>query len=66
MGHFYQDNNGNWWFKTVGKGNKLRDIAVSDDMLSDLKRYRQSQDYPSYPHQTNRQRLYPKKKAKGL
>lgn len=42
MGHFYQDSHGYWWFKTVGKGNKLRSIAVSDDMLTALKRYRES------------------------
>ena len=42
MGHFYQDENKNWWFMTVGKGNKERHIPVSDDMLAALKRYRQA------------------------
>lgn len=42
MGHFYKDMDGNWWFKTVGKGNKERDISVSDAMLAALKRYRTS------------------------
>lgn len=41
MNHFYQDRDGNWWFKTVGKGNKERDISVSNAMLDALKRYRQ-------------------------
>ncbi|WP_218814659.1 tyrosine-type recombinase/integrase [Rickettsiella endosymbiont of Dermanyssus gallinae] len=41
MGHFQKDNDGNWWFMTVGKGNKERLISVSDDMLKALKRYRQ-------------------------
>jgi len=40
MGHFYQDGDDNWWFKTVGKGNKERDISVSHDMLKALARYR--------------------------
>jgi len=40
MGHFYQDGEANWWFKTVGKGNKERDISVSYDMLKALARYR--------------------------
>lgn len=40
MGHFYRDQNNHWWFKTVGKGNKERDITVSDAMLNALKRYR--------------------------
>ena len=30
MGHFQMDQEGNWWFLTVGKGNKEREISVSD------------------------------------
>lgn len=40
MSDFFKDAQDHWWFKTVGKGNKLRQIAVSDDMLNALKRYR--------------------------
>lgn len=40
MGHFYQDSQENWWFKTVSKGNKERDITVSEAMLKALARYR--------------------------
>ncbi|MDP1930649.1 MAG: site-specific integrase [Gammaproteobacteria bacterium] len=40
MGHFQPDQEGNWWFTTVGKGNKEREISVSDEMLNALKRYR--------------------------
>ena len=40
MGDFFQDNDKNWWFKTLGKGNKLRQIAVSNAMLDALKHYR--------------------------
>ncbi len=42
MGDFQRDMDGNWWFNTVGKGNKSRQISVSDAMLAALKRYRQS------------------------
>ncbi len=49
MGHFYQDIDSNWWFKTVGKGNKERDISVSDAMLNSLKRYRTSLGLTSLP-----------------
>ena len=38
MGHFQQDSDGLWWFLTVGKGNKQRQIAVSHRMLAALKR----------------------------
>lgn len=40
MGDFFRDHDGLWWFKTVGKGNKERDISVSQAMLVALKRYR--------------------------
>ena len=40
MSDFFKDNQGNWWFKTIGKGNKLRQIAVSKEMLNALKHYR--------------------------
>jgi site-specific recombinase XerD len=49
MGHFYSDMDGNWWFKTVGKGNKERDISVSNAMLDALKRYRISLELTSLP-----------------
>lgn len=40
MSDFFKDNDGHWWFKTVGKGNKARQVAVSDAMLDALKHYR--------------------------
>ena len=40
MGDFYQDSDGYWWFKTVSKGNKTRQVAVSDAMLASLAHYR--------------------------
>jgi len=40
MGDFHKDNDRNWWFKIVGKGNKARKIAVSPAMLKALKHYR--------------------------
>ena len=49
MGHFQPDSEGNWWFQTVGKGNKEREISVSDAMLKALKRYRLSRGLPALP-----------------
>lgn len=49
MGHFQLDQEGNWWFLTVGKGNKEREISVSDAMLEALKRYRKSRGLPALP-----------------
>lgn len=50
MGDFFKDSENNWWFKTVGKGNKARQIAVSDDMLKALKHYRSEYlKLPPYP-----------------
>lgn len=36
---FHNDREGRWWFTTVGKGNKKRQIAVSDTMLAALHRW---------------------------
>jgi len=49
MGDFERDLEGNWWFRTVGKGNKERQISVSDAMLDALKRYRRSRGLPELP-----------------
>jgi site-specific recombinase XerD len=49
MGNFYRDADNNWWFKTVGKGNKERIITVSDSMLNALRRYRTSLDLSPLP-----------------
>ncbi|MBM3887432.1 site-specific integrase [Candidatus Dependentiae bacterium] len=65
MGHFYQDSSGFWWFKTVGKGNKLRTIAVSDDMLKALERYRKSQGLSPLPLPKEKIPLIPKDRGKA-
>lgn len=65
MGHFYQDSQNLWWFKTVGKGNKMRDIAVSDDMLTVLKQYRMSMHLTPLPSINDKVPLLPKDKGKG-
>ncbi len=49
MGSFAPDKRGLWWFTTVGKGNKVRDIAVPDELLAALKRYRDFLDLPPLP-----------------
>jgi len=49
MGDFHRDMDGNWWFTTVGKGNKERQIVVCDAMLNALKRYRESLDLTPLP-----------------
>ena len=42
MGDFKMNENNQCWFTTVGKGNKIRKIAVSGSMLKALKRYRKN------------------------
>jgi site-specific recombinase XerD len=60
MGHFYKDRDENWWFKTVGKGNKERDVTVSDAMLNALRRYRLSRDLSVLPSPGENTPLIPK------
>ncbi len=50
MSDFQKDEKGNWWFKTVSKGNKARQIAVSPAMLEAIKFYRVAYlNLPPYP-----------------
>ncbi len=65
MGHFFRDGDDHWWFKTVGKGNKERQIAVSDAMLGALKRYRHSLHMPPLPTLGETTPLIHRKKGKG-
>ncbi len=49
MGHFWEDENENWWLKIFGKGRKLRDTTVPSDFLPFLERYRLSRELPRLP-----------------
>ncbi len=65
MNHFFKDSDGNWWFNTVGKGNKERQIAVSNAMLEALKRWRTHLNLSPLPTLANNTNLLPKTKGKG-
>jgi site-specific recombinase XerD len=64
MGNFAPDKQGLWWFTTVGKGNKIRDIAVPDELLDALKIYRHTLDLPPLPSREEATPLFPKMKGK--
>ena len=40
MNDLHKDHEVRWWFTTVGKGNKQRQIAASDTMVTALLRWR--------------------------
>ena len=65
MGDFFRDHDGLWWFTTVGKGNKERQIAVSQSMLEALKRYRKYLGLTPLPSPADNSCLLPKIKGKG-
>ncbi len=65
MNHFFQDSEGDWWFKVLGKGNKERDISVSDAMLAALRGYRVSLGLPPLPSRADNQPLLPKLTGRG-
>ena len=65
MSDFAPDKHGRWWFTTVGKGNKIRDVAVPDVMLSALKRYRMSLGLTPLPHRTESTPLLHKQRGSG-
>lgn len=60
MNDFASDNDNNWWFTTVGKGNKQRQIAVSDTMLEALKRWRKYLKLAPLPSPADSVPLIPK------
>ncbi len=49
MGHFWQDEDENWWLKVFGKGRKIRDTTVPSDYLPFLERYRLSRGLSALP-----------------
>ena len=65
MNDFFSDVNGDWWFKTVGKGNKIRQIAVSPPMLSAFKRWRKHLEFSPLPSIEDQAPLIPKAIGKG-
>jgi len=65
MSDFHRDHDGCWWFTTVGKGNKERQIAVSDAMLTALQRYRKHLGLSALPTTADKHALIPKIKGKG-
>ena len=65
MSNFAPDKNSRWWFTTVGKGNKVRDIAVPDTMLGALKRYRTSCNLSPLPTRGESTPLIAKNNGRG-
>ncbi|MEY4641196.1 MAG: hypothetical protein RLZZ227_1190 [Pseudomonadota bacterium] len=65
MGDFERDLDGNWWFRTVGKGNKERQISVSDSMLEALKRYRKARGLSGLPAPGENSPLIHKSRGQG-
>jgi len=65
MNDFAKDANGHWWFTTVGKGNKERQIAVSEAMLESLARWRIFLGLPPLPSPSDNTPLIPKIRGTG-
>lgn len=65
MNDFQKDHDGNWWFTVVGKGNKEREIAVSDTMLKSLKRWRTHLNLSPLPSPSDKSYVLPKTKGSG-
>lgn len=65
MNDFAKDSNGHWWFTTVGKGNKERQVAVSEAMLDSLTRWRLSLGMTPLPSPADNSPLIPKMRGQG-
>ncbi|MDI1352657.1 MAG: site-specific integrase, partial [bacterium] len=65
MNDFAKDSNGHWWFTTVGKGNKERQIAVSVAMMDSLIRWRLFLGLTALPSPADNSPLIPKIRGNG-
>jgi len=65
MNDFAKDSHGFWWFTTVGKGNKERQVAVSDAMLQSLCRWRQFLGLSALPSPADNSPLIPRMRGNG-
>lgn len=65
MSDFFRDQRNLWWFRAVGKGNKIREIAVCDAMLTQLIRYRRYLALTDYPLPGERTPILLKEKGRG-
>ncbi len=65
MGHFWQDENQNWWLKIFGKGRKLRDVTVPTQYLDYLKRYRAFRGMSPLPFPGDQSPLVEKVRGQG-
>lgn len=65
MNDFAKDSHGFWWFTTVGKGNKERQIAVSDAMLASLTRWRSFLGLTPLPSPSDNSPLIPRMRGNG-
>lgn len=65
MGHFWQDEDQNWWLKIFGKGRKLRDTTVPPDFMPFLKRYRLSRGLSGLPTSGDNNVLVEKVRGQG-
>jgi site-specific recombinase XerD len=65
MGHFWQDEDENWWLKIFGKSRKIRDITVPLDYLPFLERYRTSRDLIGLPSSNENAILVEKVRGQG-
>ena len=65
MGDFQCDADGHWWLRVTGKGNKVRLVTVSDDMVQSLSRYRQHLGLTRLPHAGEQTPLVSKIRGRG-
>jgi site-specific recombinase XerD len=65
MGHFWQDDDENWWLKIFGKSRKIRDITVPLDFLPFIERYRTSRGLLGLPSGNENSILIEKVRGQG-
>lgn len=64
--HIWKDHEGNWWFKAFGKGRKIRDVSVSQEMWGYIGRYRRYRNLSPSPAPGEKEPLLNKRGGEGL
>ncbi len=61
----FQDKDGDWWWRTVGKGDKYGEVPVSDELLTEIIRYRNLIGLSGAPKKSEKTPIFSNEKFKG-
>lgn len=66
MNDFFRDSADLWWVRFTGKGNKVREVGVSNALLDVLKEYRLHLGLSEYPHPSDNSPMLPSANGEAI